>query len=71
MDYLLDKKADVTAPQEIISEHLNAQVVNGNHPLIIKLKTYLNDRERAEEEDRRFSVCDDKNRILGQRIRAL
>lgn len=71
MDYLLEKKADETAPQEIISEYLNAKVVNGNHPLLIKLKTYIDARERLECEEQRCNVCDDKNKILGQRIRAL
>lgn len=71
MEYLLEKKADLTVPQEIISENLKAKVVNGNHPLIIKLKTYIDARERLECEEDRCGVCDDKNRILGQRIRAL
>lgn len=71
VDYLMSKKADEQAPQALVSEWLNAKVVNGSHPLVVTLKTYLNSKERAAAEATRFGVCDDKHRIMGQKIRGL
>lgn len=70
-DYLLEKKADVSAPQGLVSELLPAKVVNGTHPLLITLNTYAKCRKREEEEAHRHSFIDDKVRISGQKIRGL
>lgn len=70
-EYLIEKKADETAPPELISEFLKARVVNGNHPLLITLKTYQDAKERERSEAQRCNVIDDKSAILGQKIRAL
>jgi hypothetical protein len=65
------KEADCKAPQELISENLNVQVVNGNHPLYISLKTI----DELEADNHRFNreskIVDDKLKILKQTIRAL
>jgi hypothetical protein len=71
IDYLLEKKADLIVPDELISEFMNAKVVNGNHPLLITLKTYADAKERERNEHGRHNIIDDKNKILGQKIRAL
>ena len=65
------KEADQTVPQEMISENLPANIVNGEHPLYITLKT-VGDHEadllRYEQEG---VLVQDKLRLLGQKIRAL
>lgn len=65
------KEADCKAPQELISENLNVQVVNGSHPLYITLKTI----DDLEADNLRFNreskIVDDKVKILNQKIRAL
>lgn len=71
MEYVLEKKADETAPQELINEYLQAKVVNGNHPLLISLKTFHDAEDRVRNESTRAGVIDNSNMILGQKIRAL
>lgn len=70
-EFFMDKKADQTAPDYLISDWLNSRVVNGNNPLVITLKTYADCRERAEAEAQRSNLVDDKVRIYAQKIRSL
>lgn len=67
----LSKEADEKAPDEMISGRLPVQVVNGDHPLYITLKT-VGDREadllRNEQEG---LLVQDKLKLLKQRVRAL
>lgn len=71
VEYFMSKTADQKAPQALISENLQAQIINGNHPLYITLKT-VGDREadllRFEAER---DLVQDKLRLLKQKIRAL
>lgn len=72
VDYFLDKIADEIAPQELISEHLPARVINGKHPLFIALKTYHHDNNFASAPLQQFKQkIDEKNTIISQRMRAL
>lgn len=65
------KTGDQKAPASLISDNLQAQVINGVHPLYITLKT-IGDKEadllRYEQEK---ELVQDKVRILGQKVRAL
>jgi len=65
------KTADVTAPEELISSWLPAQIVNGEHPLYITLKTFKDCRDDLEGSQRKNKLIQDKFHILKQRIRAL
>lgn len=71
VEHFLNKTADEKAPEELISPFLQARVVNGNHPLIITLKTYANALEREQQERNRDNIIKDKLEIMGQKIRAL
>jgi len=70
VDYFM-KVSDQKAPAVLISDNLQAQVINGEHPLYITLKT-IGDREadqlRYEQQE---GLVKDKVRILGQKVRAL
>lgn len=70
-EYFLEKKADEIAPDELISEFMRANVVNGNNPILISLKTFKDADERAAEEANRKSIVDDRNLIFAQKMRAL
>ena len=65
------KEADETAPEGLISDWINAKVVNGDHPLIITLDTYKKGIDRERELAEYCNLVDDKIRIYGQKIRAL
>ena len=67
----MEKKADVIAPEHMISEFMNAKVVNGNHPLLISLKTFKDYDERAMDEANRKRMIDDRHLIFSQKVRAL
>jgi hypothetical protein len=69
--HFLEKKADETAPPELISETLKARVVNGNHPIIISLRTFKNAKERRIEASRRWGIIDEHAAIYSQKVRAL
>jgi hypothetical protein len=71
IEHFLNKTADEKAPEELISPFLQARVVNGNHPLIITLKTYANACEREQQERGRDNLIKDKLGIMAQKIRAL
>lgn len=70
-EYFLEKSADEVAPQELISEFLRAKVINGNHPLIITLKTFRDHCDVAQDEANRKKIIDDRNLIFAQKVRAL
>jgi hypothetical protein len=65
------KEADCKAPEELISQDLSAQVINGDHPLYITLKTVGDLEAEIERFGRNSGLVDDKVRILKQKIRAL
>jgi hypothetical protein len=70
IDYLT-KEADCTAPAELISDHLPAKIVNGDHPLYITLKTIGDMEAEIQRYARDSDLVSDKVRILKQKIRAL
>jgi len=70
-DYFLAKTADMKAPAELISEWLPAQIVNGNHPLYITLKTFRDQNEALELGQDRHKLVEDRLQILKQKVRAL
>lgn len=65
------KTADVTAPEELISKWLPAQIVNGEHPLYITLKTVKTCKDDLEDSRQQSKLIHDKLHILKQRVRAL
>lgn len=65
------KEADQKAPQELISENLPCQIVNGQHPLYITLKTVGDLEAEMLRYQQQGLLVDDKVRILKQKIRAL
>jgi len=65
------KVADMKAPEDLISQNLQAQVVNGNHPLYITLKTYHDHSEALDLSRNRHKLVQDELRILKQKARAL
>jgi len=65
------KEADVTAPQELISEWLPAQIVNGEHPLYITLKTFRDCKNALEDCDHDHKLIHDKFKVVKQKVRAL
>lgn len=71
VNFFLSKEADEKAPQELISEFLQARVANGSHPLYITLKTFNDQCAALNLNTERAQVIDDRNRILQQKIRAL
>lgn len=71
MEYFLSKEADNKAPQELISEDLQARVINGQHPLYITLKTIADNEADLLRNQQDRDLVQDKVRILEQKIRAL
>jgi len=71
VNFLMEKSADQKVPTELISPLLKARVVNGNHPLYIKLKTLKDCQQAYDLSKDRFQLVDDKLQILGQKVRAL
>lgn len=69
--HFLHKTADEIAPQELISEFLRAKIINGNHPLVISLKTFKDHCDVAQDEANRKKIIDDRNLIFAQKVRAL
>jgi len=67
----LSKSADVTAPQELISEWLPAQVVNGEHPLYITLKTFKDCKDAEHNSGRDWKIIQDQLNVVRQKVRAL
>jgi hypothetical protein len=71
VEFFLTKTADQKAPQELISGFLPAEVVNGEHPLYITLKTYHGYSAALNLHRERYQTIDDRLHIMGQKIRAL
>lgn len=71
VDYFLSKEADQKAPQALISENLQAQIINGQHPLYIRLKTIADNEAHLLRFEQDRDLVQDKVRILKQKIRAL
>jgi len=67
----LTKHADQTAPQALISEWLPAQVVNGEHPLYISLKTFKDHRSHLEGRENDSKLIQDQLNVVKQKVRAL
>lgn len=67
----LTKQADVKAPEELISEWLPAQVVNGEHPLYITLKTFRDCKNALEDCYNEHKLIHDKLCVVKQKVRAL
>lgn len=69
--FFMDKEADEKAPEGLINHNIDSQVVNGDHPLYITLKTFRDRKNALELHRDRHETIDDKARILGQKARAL
>lgn len=67
----LQKTADMKAPESLISPTLPAQVVNGNHPLYITLKTFRDQHEALNLHGSQLKLVQDKLHVLKQKVRAL
>lgn len=65
------KQADVTAPEELISNWLPAQVINGEHPLYITLKTFRDHKNLLEDYNTDYKIVQDQLRTVKQKVRAL
>lgn len=65
------KTADLKAPEDLISQTLPAQVVNGNHPLFITLKTFRDQNNALNLGSSQLKLTQDELRILKQKVRAL
>lgn len=65
------KQADVKAPWSLISEWLPAQIVNGEHPLYITLKTHCDSKRSFSHESDRHKLVEDRLRVIRQKVRAL
>jgi hypothetical protein len=76
---LLEKSADIKADPELISENLNARIINGTHPLQIEVKTIVEkDKEKELIEDRGHNLIKDKvdsfkanGAVLDQKLKEL
>lgn len=65
------KQADVTAPEELISKWLPAQIINGEHPLYITLKTFSDHKNLLEDYNTDYKIVQDQLRTVKQKVRAL
>lgn len=70
VSYLV-KSADQTAPQSLISGWIPAQIVNGEHPLYISLKTFDECSRKHHESDRKDKIIQDQLNVIKQKVRAL
>ena len=57
---LLEKSADIKADPELISDNLNARVINGTHPLEIQVKTIVEKDKEKELIEERHNLIKDK-----------
>jgi hypothetical protein len=71
IEYFMSKVADQKAPQELISDFLQAKVVNGNHPLYITLKTFIDKKNDFDSVRSKYQVVNDQLNLVSQKIRAL
>jgi hypothetical protein len=67
----LRKTADIKAPECLISDTLPAQIVNGNHPLYITLKTFRDQHNALNLTNQQLKLTEDRLHILKQKVRAL
>lgn len=65
------KEGDQKAPASLISDNLQAQVINGQHPLYITLKTIGDKEADLLRYGNEHALVQDKARILKQKVRAL
>lgn len=65
------KQADVTAPEELISNWLPAQIINGEHPLYITLKTFRDHKNLLEDYNTDYKIVQDQLKTVKQKVRAL
>jgi len=70
IEYLV-KEADQTAPEELISKWLPAQIINGEHPLYISLKTFDDCHNRHEECGKKDKIVQDQLAVIKQKVREL
>jgi hypothetical protein len=70
-EYFMSKSADEKAPQDLISPHLEARVINGKHPLYIALKTHQDNSAALNLNQERYQLVDDRLKIFRQKVRAL
>lgn len=75
---LLEKTADLKVGPELISDNLNARIVNGNHPLFITVKTLVDKNRRKEALENEHNIIKTKidcwkgeGAILGQKVKVL
>jgi len=68
---LFSKQADVTAPDSLISKWLPAQIINGNHPLYITLKTFKDHKNALDEYQNEHKIVQDQLKYVRQKVRAL
>jgi hypothetical protein len=69
--YFLSKLADEKAPLNLISPYLKARVVNGNHPLIVSIKTHSDACDKERELIERSKLIKDRLELCDQKVRAL
>ena len=69
----LTKEGDQKAPEEWISENIKhqVQVINGEHPLYITLKTFDENAAKRSKYEDRHNLVKDTHREITQRIREL
>lgn len=65
------KEGDVKAPESLISSWLPAQIVNGEHPLYITLKTHRDCKKSFSDNCDRHKLVEDRLNIIHQKVRAL
>ena len=79
---LLEKTADIKADPELISENLDARVINGNHPLEITVKTIVDLKNQKESRQNSINLIKTdvaeaehndhvEGGILGKKVREL
>ena len=69
--YFMSKNADEKAPEDLISPHLEACVINGKHPLYIALKAHKDNSSALNLNQERYQLVDDRLKIFKQKVRAL
>lgn len=68
---VMEKTASLEAPEEYISKNMPATIVNGNHELIIRIKTLMEYDDKAHEAFQRRSLVDDMLPKIQEAIREL
>ena len=69
-NYLI-KSADQTAPEAMISGWIPAQIINGEHPLYISLKTFDECHRKHCEAGRKDKLIQDQLNVVKQKVREL